>query len=411
MLVVVSFLLGDLLGENSAGSSRTDFERAHWPAIQLFSEMSWGEAIKDYPSTTNPLLYMTASLLPLHGNQKIYHAITFITGLLIWPFLSWAYYRRYAKYGIDWAWSSFGASAVLLSPSFRPSAFWGTTDYLPLLFCAATSLLLSRIQDVHCAKARRIGVPTVVALAAVSASAFYVRQLYAFLPVIAAWTLLSRTKTPRLLVIGVFAAAMMPEVFLFNLWKGPLPPKFQSQFHPVLINVLLLGAIIGLLSTPLVVGSIRRSLDDVLPGWWATPSTVLTFAGWLVFIVALGGTEWLGGAGGGGIIVKAGLRMGALGTPFILTVSYFGLVAAIVFSMRSATNAVLAGTFLAPHLVHSAIYQHYLEPSLTVALFLFADTQTARTVFNKRVLTCNFIFTALILAAGIAYYDLGLIPP
>jgi hypothetical protein len=103
--------------------------------------------------------------------------------------------------------------------------------------------------------------------------------------------------------------------------------------------------------------------------------------------------------------------MGALGTPFILTVSYFGLVATIVFSMRSATNAVLAGTFVAPHLVHSVTYQHYLEPSLTVALFLFADTQTARTVFNKRVLTCNFVFTALILATGISYYDLGLIPP
>ena len=41
-----------------------------------------------------------------------------------------------------------------------------------------------------------------------------------------------------------------------------------------------------------------------------------------------------------------------------------------------------------------------------MALFLFADTQTARTVFNKRVLMCNFVFTAVILAIGIVYYDL-----
>src|SRR4249920_2883381 len=73
--VVISFLVGDLLGENSAGSSRSDFEEFHWKAIQLFTEMSWGDAIGDYPSTTNPLLYMIASLLPLHENQKTYHVI------------------------------------------------------------------------------------------------------------------------------------------------------------------------------------------------------------------------------------------------------------------------------------------------------------------------------------------------
>ena len=46
---------------------------------------------------------------------------------------------------------------------------------------------------------------------------------------------------------------------------------------------------------------------------------------------------------GGGIIVKAGLRMGALGTPFILTVSYFGLVAAILLAMRSSNKCVARG--------------------------------------------------------------------
>src|SRR5216683_1127402 len=60
--VVVSFLVGDLLGENSIGSSRPDFEGAHWKAIQLFSEVSWSDAITNYPSATNPLLYIIASL-------------------------------------------------------------------------------------------------------------------------------------------------------------------------------------------------------------------------------------------------------------------------------------------------------------------------------------------------------------
>ena len=408
--VVASFLVGSFLGENSAGASRPDFFEYHWKAIQRFSEMSWDEAITDYPSATNPLLYMAASLLPLHGSQKIYHVITSVVGLLTWPLLSLAYYRRYAKHGIDLLWASFGASAILISPCFRSSAFWGTTDYVPFLFCAATSLLLSRVQDLECEKARAIGMPTLVALGAVSACAFYTRQSYAFLPVFAAWIVLTRTKTSPFLILSVFFVVMLPEMFLVYLWKGFNPPWFHGYFHPAMINVLIVGAIVGFLSTPLVVGCIRRSVGDVLPEWWGSRSTVVALAGLLVFIITQRATEWPGPGAGGGIIVKAGLRMGALGTPFILTVSYFGLVAAILFSVRSATNALLAGAFLVPYFVSVVIYQHYLEPTLIVALFLFADTRTARTVFTKRVLTCNFGFTALILAIGIVYYDY-LVPP
>ena len=54
--------------------------------------------------------------------------------------------------------------------------------------------------------------------------------------------------------------------------------------------------------------------------------------------------------------------------------SYFGFVAAILFSMRSATNALLAGTFLAPFFIlpfflAQPTAQRYLEPSFAVACF------------------------------------------
>src|SRR5262249_4052134 len=199
---------------------------------------------------------------------------------------------------------------------------------------------------------------------------------------------------------------MLPEMFLIYLWKGINPPASQSEhvFHPTIINVLSVGAIIGFLSIPLIFGCIRRSLADVLPEWWEARSTVVVFAGLLIFIIALRGTEWP--QLGGGMIVKAGLRMGAFGTPLILIVSYFGLVAATLLSMRSATNALLVGSFVVPFFTVRESYQHYLEPSLAVTLFLFADTQTAKTLFKKRVLTYNFLFSALILTIAILYYEL-----
>lgn len=412
LIVVASFLAGGLLGEDSTGGMRYDFYTTHWLTIKRFATMPWGTALADYYNPENPLLYMIASLLPIHGDPKLYHAITFVAGLLIWPLLSWAYYHRYCKFGIDWLWASFGASAILLSPTFRSSTFWGNTDWLPFAFCATTSLLLSRYQDSEAYQGRTIRLVTLVSLAAVSSCAFYTRQYYAFLPIFTAWVILTRTRTSRLLILSVFCVVMIPELFLIYLWKGLVPPFHQGEnFHPALINIWKIGADVGLLSFPIIVGCIRRSLGDVLPVWWTVRSTVVAVVGLLVFIIvimALGAPQWLEkgwGGGGGGLIVKAGVRMGAFGTPFILIVSYFGLIAAIIFSMRSTTNAVLVATYLAPLFLTAPTYQRYLEPSLVVALFLFADTRTATTVFNKRVLMYNFVFTGLMLAIAIIYYD------
>jgi hypothetical protein len=410
---VASFIAGNLMGEDTAGDMSGDFYCNHWPTIQLFSTLPWSKAVRDYYNPENPLFYMVASLLPLHGDPKTYHVITFAGGVLTWPLLSWAYYCRYSKYGIDWLWALFGASAILLSPSFRSSTFWGDTDWLPFAFCAGTSLLISWYQDSEAGNARALGTATLSALATVSACAFYTRQYYAFLPVFAAWIVFARTTTPRLMIVGVFFAAALPELFLVHLWKGLVPPTHQSEnFHPALVNIWRVGAVSGFLSFPILIGCIRRSLSDVLPGWWGVRSTILALTGMLVFIMgimALEPPEWLEkgwGGGGGGIVVKAGLEMGALATPVILTVSYTGLLAAVLFAMRSATNAVLAFLYLVPLFLTAPTYQRYLEPSLVIALFLFADTQTARVLFNKRVLIYNWVFTGLILMSGIVYYNI-----
>jgi hypothetical protein len=415
--VIASFLAGYLLGEDSTGWACFDFYKYHWPLVELFSATSWDKAVADYggiPAANNPLLYMIASLIPLHGDQRTYHVITFVVAFLTWLLLSWAYYRRYSNYGIGWLWASLGASTLLISPTFRSSAFWGTTDWLPFVFCAGTSLLLSRFQDYSDTdKAPALGPFTLAALAAVSACAFYTRQFYGFVPVLTAWVVLIRTKTSLLFVLSFFGVAMLPEIFLVYLWKGLNPPSLQEEaiqgarFNPPLANIWMVGTMIGLFSLPIVVGCIRRSLSDVLPERWDSRSTVVAFVGLLVFVMALKSTEWP--AEGGGIIVKASLWMGALGTPFILIASYLGLVTTILFSMRSANNALLAGTFLSPLFISPFFMgkptaQRYLEPAFAVALFLFADTQTARTVFNRRVLMLNLTFSTLVLAISVSYY-------
>jgi hypothetical protein len=404
---VVSFFAGWLLSENSTGWARFDFYTYHWPTIENFSTSAWSAAVRDYSSATNPLFYMIVSMVPLHDDQNIYRTVSTAAAFAVWPVLGWAYYCRYQKFGIGLLWALFGASAILISPNFRSAAFWGITDWLPFVFCACTSLLLSGFQDSDANKTGAISPFTLIALAVVSACAFYARQLYAFVPICAAWVVLTRTKTSLFLVLSVFVVTALPEVFLVYLWKGLYPPSNHgASFHLSLVDVWQMGAMIGLFSLPVIVGCTRRSLGDLLPKWWGARSTIVAVAGLPLFILALRATEWP--SGGGGIVVKAGLRMGPLGSPFILGVAYLGLAAAILFLMRSATNAVLAATFFAPLLVVSPLDQKYIEPALIIALFLFADTQTAKTVFNKRVLIFNFAFSTCLLVIAISYYGFGL---
>lgn len=406
---VASFFVGWLLNENSTGWASFDFYSYHWPIIESFSKNAWSVAVRDYQSGTDPLFYMIASVIPFHDDQNVYRTASTAAAFAVWPLLAWAYYCRYQKFGNGLLWALFGASTILISPNFRSAAFWGITDWLPFVFCACTSLLLSSFQDSEADKTDAISPFTLIALAVVSACAFYARQFYAFVPACAAWVVLSRTKTSLFLVLSVFFVTALPEVFLVYLWKGLYPPVNRgagASFHFSLINFWEMGAMTGLFSLPVIVGCIRRPLGDLAPKWWGARSAIVAVAGLPLFILALRATEWP--SGGGGIVLKAGLRMGVLGSPFILTVSYIGLAAAILFSMRSVTNAILAVTFFAPLLVVTPMDQKYVEPALIVALFLFADTQTSRLVFNKRVLIFNFAFSALFLVIAIAYYGLRL---
>ena len=219
LIVVASFLAGSLLGEDSTGGMRFDFYTTHWLTIKRFAIMPWRTALANYYNPENPLLYIIASLLPLHGDPKLYHAITFAAGLSFGLF-----FRRHTIVDI--------VNSVLIGcgrhlgqarPAFADFPLidvLGDTYWLPFAFCAITSLLLSRSQDAETERARPISPFTLIALAMVSSCAFYTRQYYAFVPIIAAWIVLTRTRTSPFLVLSVFVIAMTPELYLIYLWKG-----------------------------------------------------------------------------------------------------------------------------------------------------------------------------------------------
>src|ERR1700741_4926062 len=82
IFAVASFFVGGLLREDSIGGAYGDFWSCHWPLIERFSQISWSTAIaNDYCAANNPLIYVIASMLPIHGSQEIYHTITFSIAL------------------------------------------------------------------------------------------------------------------------------------------------------------------------------------------------------------------------------------------------------------------------------------------------------------------------------------------
>ena len=233
-------------------------------------------------------------------------------------------------------------------------------------------------------------------------SAFYTRQFYVFVPVVCAWALWRQAGFRPAAVACAFGLAALPELGLVLLWHGLNPPAFHHQARPGWSNVLFLGTNLALFAAPLVIGA-RAAGHRILPPWWDRRATL----GWASAFacphgVSLWGAVWPDA--GGGVLVKASLRLGWLATPAIAAFSLVGLSAALIFALRSRTNAVAAGSFLPPFFIAYPIYERYFDPVVLVGLLLFADLSTARALSGTRPLLAYLLFTATLLGVSLWHF-------
>ena len=393
--VIVFYAIGFLHAENGSGGAESDFARFHWPSVQVFTTMPWRVAVRDYPSATNPLAYMVASLVP--WSQFGLRLANTVLGVATAGMLALACRVRL---GMNWGPAALAGCLILLSPAFRATAFWANTDTLALFLAVFAALLLCLA-----ARFRRpslaLQVCLTIIVAGVAAGAFYTRQFYAFVPVAAAWALWRQLGFSPIVVGAVFALAALPELGLVSLWHGFNPPDFHGQARPGWSNVLLLGSNLAVFAAPLLAGAALPG-RGLLPAWWTRRATLAAAACLILLIVVMRGAVWPDA--GGGLLAKAGLHMGWFATPFIVCCGVAGLSTALLTARQSSANAVLATAFLPPFLIAYPVYERYFDPVVLVTVLLFADVPTARAIGTVRGLGVYFLFSVGLLAVSLWHF-------
>lgn len=402
VLAGLSWLLGFLLNEDTSGGARYDFMTFHWPAARLFADQPWLTVLRDYPSATTPLQHILMGCLPWVHDPSAYRLTSFLLGTACLLVFGCAVYRRFERVWPDRtmtaSMSALAASAVAVSPGFRSAAFWGDTDALPLLFTALVCLLLHD----RATGTWRDHVPPgrAVAVAVISAAAFYTRQLYIFVPVLSFWLLWSRVGGARFLLTLVFALTALPALGLFWIWGGLTPPQFRPQMRHTATSLVYVAALALPFALPFLAA---RRLSE-----WGRPSrgTLLgVAAAFVLFLVAFHAMA-LPDLGGGLITKVVALLFGPPGMPLIILAAILGWWAIGTAIVSGWNNAILFGFAVGPLLLAGYFFERYFDPLAFTIVLLLASPPLSRRLVTQRSIVAGYVFFLALEATGLVWYVL-----
>jgi hypothetical protein len=408
--VVCLFLVGFFLGEDAlAGGVRSDLYTFHGPTIYQFHDHPWRQVLPDYNSATTPLFHILESFNPTLGHDTAFRASNLVIALLTVVLLTVAMLRRFAAEATLRRPILLIGGSILLSPYFRAEAYWASTDILPIFFVALTALLILPTQD---GEEQPVNPYLLILLAAVcSWSAFFTRQTFLFAPAYAGLLLLTTLRRERWLTFILFAAPIVPAVFLVHLWHGFVPPQFQHHQKLSIDGVVAPLSIIFTYAIPFLIEKAMaqsrqttspRSVKKLLP--WL-------IAAWLLFLAIFHNYRFDEQSRGGGITAKFCMHLGTPGTLLFVSFGFLGLlVAAWLFRACGWRGRLIIVLLLIPDFAMSEFYQHYFDPLLVVLFFLFLDRTVVRPYVRPRMAYLLLAFNGFLLAGALVYNAHGTRP-
>ena len=238
VLIILSYFLGFLLRENSAGGAENDFIYHTWPAIQGIEE-NFLLAIKNYGEFKEgpwPMFHiLNVFFNPFINSQLSFQFSITVISILNFFILGSIIQNKFKIERID---AFLFSSIILLLPCFRSSAFWGLTENFGWLFLLLAIKFYLKIEYLSAEKKinNKIFV-NIVFMCLFSSLALYTRQYLVFFPIFIFLQVLFVKKNIKLFLILVilFGFFSLPGFALIYVWGGlhhsSLDPSFMENFH------------------------------------------------------------------------------------------------------------------------------------------------------------------------------------
>lgn len=233
---VVSFFVGFLLRENSAGGGLIDLSH-EWHNYLLLKQDILGFLHGNYEASRFPLFH----ILNIYLNPFIYSQTDFINYFFIYSFiLIFLFYYNLKKIlKIKNSLIYLILSILLVSPYFRTSSFWGLQENLAYIFLLSTILINNEFKNKYI-------------ILFFSFLSFYSDQKFILVPIIFFLLLCNTNKIFSLNNLKLFFYCLLlflPALFIFYEWGGVTKSGLnESAFRPQ--NLLFSITIISLYLVP-----------------------------------------------------------------------------------------------------------------------------------------------------------------
>ena len=405
-LIYLSFLVGFILKENSAGGGEVDF--AHiYNNILLFNENKFFEIDwTKYESTSLPIYYLIIKTLNISDFFKIGLLNMFISlfSILIF-FKSLININQRYELKTDKILLFSISSLPLLSPYFRTSTFWMLEENIGYLFMLLSIFFWTK-QKTYI---------NIFFCIIFSSLAFYSRQSYAFLPIIMFFSFIDFKKIftfKNIFIVNSFLILLLPSLYFFKEWGGLVPPgatitrpiEFKFINLPIIFSICLFYLI------PFLVLENKKTIwNFFFENKYIIFLSLIFF--YFIFFDKINTEEvYYKFKLGGGLIYKINFHLNFLINFFFIQkiffvfISWIGFLSIVFYFLKSFNLKVFFLVFIIIFSNANIVFQEYFDPMITMLMIIFYKIIDPYCNYNKLYFILFGYKSILLLSCLIYYY-------
>ena len=403
-LVILLFIAGYLLNEDSSGGGKVDFVHEYKSFLEFKKGIFQALTSLSYESSRTPLFLILNSFNFFAEDENSFRLTNFLFNFLI--FFGFIFCLK-SQNKFDHNSILIISCILLLSPYFRTSSYWAHQENLPFLFYFASLFLLykwiNNFENYFYLK--------VSLIAFISCLSFYSDQKFIFLSLSIFLILVIKFYFNKLRILNLFLIfffTSIPAFYLFYIWGGIVPKESQFRIGFYKENISASLSIICFYFFPLFLVSLKSfSLKNYFKNF--KKKELILFI--LIFLINLITLPSFDSPWGQGVIYKIIyiLNIKLQFNLYILLLIYFSFIQIFVFKIYLIlkNNIVNFLPIIILVFISSMVertYNEYFDPLIFILIFTFFSYREDFKINNKLVVLSYSLFYFSFLVFANLYY-------
>ena len=402
-IIIFSYLLGFILNENSGGGGQNDLEGHIWFVIESFKE-SFLYTINNYgvwEEAVWPLHHIIHAFLnPFSYSQntlKLSHFIYSFAAVVI-LFLCLLEKKKNIK-NINDSFIITLPFFLLLSPYFRTTAYWATTENTSLIFLLLSIYFFLRLK-------KNETTLNIFLICLFSSLTLYARQYYFFLNILFLIWLLKKQLYKKLIYSVIFYLFFsIPGIYLVYTWgalydvnSNPANYKNYISFQNSYVNFFCVTSVFFIYSIPFILFKLKELFT------FLRKYKFYFFIFGLIIMLLPYDYPWTDGKInlGGGLPIKLSILF--FGNYFFLKIiSLLGIIVFFYISNLNINNFIILIFTIIIFCLPKIFFQEYLNPFLYILFIFLIDFKNNSFLYKKQFTITLLLYESFILISAIFY--------